>query len=261
MKRQSLKAFISTALAVYILASSPPLCADQACRDVFNEVIRYKAYGLLAAPGLKISKVDPPVYAPDGRISSQSWYDQSGEPYPRTGRTLAKVEKDFFSHQELSSENIRGLRILDAGTGTGRLVEDLLEKSQREGLNLHVEGIDLVISESMYSSGHFRAMDMRRTSYKDGEWDMIISIASIFTHGPHEFRDIVGDGLRGHPNYGKRSKVTNTALREVLKEYKRICSPGCVVLIADVSPSVEKLAQMVGFKTKHYGNNILRLHL
>lgn len=238
-----------------------PVWANPACIDIFTGVTRYQEFGVIVAPGVTLSKVDPPSIATDGRVSSQNWYDHYGEEHARTGRTLAQLEKDFFRGGELSSENIREKRILDAGTGTGRLVEDLLDKNRNEELGLYAEGIDLVISEEMELSGHFHAMDMRRTSYKDGEWDLIISTASLFTHGPHEAIGIVGDGVKGHPNYGKKTTLKRKAQEDVLREFKRICSAKCIVLIADVSLKVKEIAEAVGFNAEFYGNYVLRLTL
>jgi hypothetical protein len=188
----------------------------------------------------------------DGRIVSHSWYDQNGEVYPRTGRTLKKLQEEYFIKGELNPKNLRRKRVLDAGTGTGNLVEDLAAESIRNNLGIHVEGIDLVISKEMALTGRFHAMDMRKTSYQNGQWDVIVSTVSLFTHGSPEIR-----GLRGRQAEEARQRDQ----RDSLLEYKRICASKCLVLLADASENVVEIARELGFSVEYYGNAIARLVL
>ncbi len=79
---------------------------------------------------------------------------------------------------------LKGKRVLDAGCGVGRDVEYLMEDG------LEVKGVD--ISENMIkqakknvSKGKFEVMDFRKMKFKDGSFDGIWAMASVY-HIPNK---------------------------------------------------------------------------
>jgi 2-polyprenyl-3-methyl-5-hydroxy-6-metoxy-1,4-benzoquinol methylase len=98
-----------------------------------------------------------------------------------------------------------GTVCLDAGAGEGGLVGDL------RTAHVNVVGIDLRV-DPILKSETFREMDMRRTTFADGTFELIYSIASL-------------------PTYKSFDQVVTFI---VLKEFSRILRPGGIIRLSPV---------------------------
>jgi ubiquinone/menaquinone biosynthesis C-methylase UbiE len=98
-------------------------------------------------------------------------------------------------------------KVLDLGCGNGRLFE-ALEKYDIDYYGLDISEELVKIAKKTYPKGNFIASDLLKTPYKDNEFDVIASIATL--------HHIPSKKLR----------------REALKEVYRIAKPGGKILIS-----------------------------
>ena len=151
------------------------------------------------------------VYRFDGQRISWEFYRITGRGYIETS---AYYPKKFFS-----TDYFAGKRVLDVGCGHGRFVESLRKMLEKTGAEPQVEGMDIELNANTRDKDYFHKQDVRETTFKDGEFDTIVSTWSIFSYEQHS-----------NPVF----------MRQALAEMKRILKPGGRILLAPIDPAVFK---------------------
>lgn len=142
------------------------------------------------------------IYRPDG----------SSEEYARTNNGYKDLfRRDLYPESMLSLDFLRNKKILDAGTGGGKLVFDLSK------LGMNVVGIDLALTlEQANSPDLFTQADMTEIPFPDGTFDIVFSTYSLFYY-------------RSFRNHDPRLDVL---VDKALQELARVMKPGAVALIS-----------------------------
>lgn len=103
----------------------------------------------------------------------------------------------------LNVDELKGTKVLDAGTGRGLFVKEL------DAHGVDAIGIDLVLSpEQVADPRLFKKADMLRTGFADGSFDYIYSTWSLFSYELNKSPEL---------------------LQRALREFHRICKSKCKV--------------------------------
>ena len=105
----------------------------------------------------------------DGVVSAISVRDID---YARTNRNYEKLVK-LYGQSVLNLSELRGKRILDAGTGGGELVHHLREQQ------IDAVGIDIFLDEKQKNFSYFLEQDILNLNFKSESFDTIFSSFSI----------------------------------------------------------------------------------
>jgi ubiquinone/menaquinone biosynthesis C-methylase UbiE len=105
------------------------------------------------------------------QYGSEAGYDLCAANYDEKLAFLDSFEKDFMGRM---IGNAKGLKALDAGCGTGRLVPALL------AAGAEVSGIDvskkmLVVAEKKYPWAEFKVGDIEKIPYEDSTFDLVVA--------------------------------------------------------------------------------------
>jgi len=159
----------------------------------------------------------------DGTVEA---IDYEGQRHAWTNRDIHDLKK-IYKESEIDLTNLKGEKVLDAGCGGGAFVEYLSAN------HIDVKGIDLHLGERQFKNPIFTQGDMRNTHYKDGEFGIIFSTASLFL-----------------------SPMSEQVKFKALTELKRILKIGGRIYLGDVWDLDEIsgiISKIPGLKiTKHY---------
>ena len=106
----------------------------------------------------------------DGVVSAVTVRDID---YARTNRGITRLE-EVYKQGEVDLINLKGKRVLDAGTGGGDFVHYLQEQK------IDAQGIDIFIDESQKKFSYLSEQDILNLEFSDGSFDTIFSSYSIF---------------------------------------------------------------------------------
>lgn len=101
---------------------------------------------------------------------------RSGQPeafYHQTDRTLFKLARQW--PPGWGAAGLSGKKVLDVGTGHGRLVKDLLE------LGVDAHGLDISLPAALKGNPRFHEADALDTKMPGESWDVIYVNYSVFT--------------------------------------------------------------------------------
>ena len=159
--------------------------------------------------------------------------------YGRTNRGYDELRGDFkhlvamFPPELLDVETLRGKRVLDAGTGDGKLVIDLRD------MGIDAVGIDIFLTPAQQANPKaFIQSDLRSTPLPEDSVDIVYSTFSIFSY----------------------EWDNHKVLRDVIVELKRVLKAGGLVRLApiwgqggvpsDLDEALASLFQEAGFETR-----------
>ncbi len=140
------------------------------------------------------------------------------EQYYRTNRNLGLVANEHFIKAEELLGFMKG-KILDAGTGDGKLVRNLRERG------IEAIGVDIALNAEQEQDPHiFSRQDLAFLTFADNSFDTIISTQSVLT-----YETIIWKFSRNGDH---------TILIRTLNELKRVLKPGGRMLISPIGDLV-----------------------
>lgn len=102
-----------------------------------------------------------------------SFYDQYWRQLKPFGSYKIQRVTKLLTYLHVVRKHFSDFRILDLGCGDGRCVAIWNEIAETSGLDLSVEAME--VASKRYPFLSFQSGDARKTSFKDGEFDVIIS--------------------------------------------------------------------------------------
>lgn len=213
---RSLSIWQGALLAAFLVVSNAPAYADQ-CSDQFAS----SKVTLANSNTITVTRGNQRIY------------------YGRTNRGYDELRGEYkhlvamYPPALLNAEDLRGKRVLDAGTGDGKLVTDLRE------MGIDAVGIDIFLNpEQQEQSEAFIQSDLRSTPLPANSIDVVYSTFSIFSY----------------------EWDNHKVLREVIIELRRVLKNGGVVRVApiwgqagipnDLDEALANLFEEVGFDTQ-----------
>lgn len=134
------------------------------------------------------------------------------EKFYRTNRGLSELRFDYYRSGMIDYDVLAGQRVLDAGCGGGKFVDELRTRG------IEAYGVDLIIDACKIPEPYFIQGDLAKLPFPDDHFDSIYSTWSVLSY------------------WGRHKSATPIeVVRTVIKELARTLKPGGVIHISPLA--------------------------